>query len=202
MRLPAGLILLFCILQGCANKDEYHKIADNQKTIYSKGDTLEYISNAGNLARYEILKVWEGECNESMGSGESAPFDIREFQNIYIDTIGKEVSNTLQTEFSMMTPSTYCHTIKSSECISIHNIAGWFNVEVTWYDKMHKLGFQIDDTADNLTLLNRKFENVFIYRVPEDINNPEDQITTWYFTYQRGFIGFEYSNGEIFEITN
>jgi len=45
------------LFQGCFNKDKYYSLDDNQKIIYSQGDTLVYNSNHDNVAQYRIIKI-------------------------------------------------------------------------------------------------------------------------------------------------
>lgn len=200
MRILVVLCFASLLLQACKN-DKYFDLDDAHKIIFSQGDTLVYNSNKENIARYKILKIWEGECFETQGSGETAPFDYKEFQNIYIDSLGVETSDALLSEFSQMSTSFYCHFEPNEECISILNIAKWFNVNITWYDKMDRMGFQVDEIADNITILEQNFKDVLIYRTDTTkVDVSDDQIIAWYYTYKRSIVGFAYKNGEVFEL--
>ena len=210
-----SIIFVFIILVGCdfiSKPDRYISLPSDNKIIFNEGDTIIYRSNYDKFARYEILKIWNGELKISRGGTESKPpFDYLEFQAIYIDSIGNERSGHPFSEFYYFPsliqdvgPFTY------DECISIVKIAKYINVEVNWYKEMHRLGFQVDEIVDTRKILNRQFENVLIYRKDANVYNIDpisneiikDQIIIWYYTYQRGFIGFEYLNGEVFEIIN
>lgn len=204
---------VFIILLGCeeggffdsiSKPDRHISLPNDRKFILNEGDTITYRGNYDNLAKYEILKIWNGEYKVTRGGTEGKPpFDYREFQNVYIDSLGKEISDNLLSEFSQMPSLIHVSPYHYNECISIINIAEYLNVQVNWYEEMHRLGFQVNEIVDAIKILNRRFENVFIYRTDTIYDEiPEDQIIIWYYTYKLGFVGFEYKNGEIFEIIN
>ncbi|MQY79275.1 MAG: hypothetical protein GH151_08815 [Bacteroidetes bacterium] len=204
---------VFIILLGCEEgglfdfifkPDRHFSLPNDRKFIFNEGDTIIYRSNYYNLAKYEILKIWNGECKVTRGGTEGKPpFDYREFQCIYIDSLGKELSVRLQYEFSAMPILIGAQPHGFNECISIVNIAEFLNVRVNWYDELDRLGFQIDETFKTTKILYRRFENVFVYKKEtSEIEIQDNQIIIWYYTYKMGFVGFEYKYGEIFEIIN
>jgi len=102
-----------------------------------------------------------------------------------------------------MSTSFYCHFEPNEECITILNIVNWYNVDFTWYDQIHRMGFQVDEIADNFMILDRNFKDVLIFRTNRNETDiSDDEIIVWYYTHKRSIVGFEYKNGEIFELQN
>lgn len=156
-------------------RDKYYPLEDQYKIKFKQGDILKYTDQFGATFELEITMI-SIDKRVASRKGSSGPYTTTEYQTVHYDT-----ANVISS------PNT------------------WFNIysqqpmmrSVNWEPGLY--GYTGGDTGyfEQVTLNSKVYHSV--YKLEGKARAPS-LITTWYYSYAYGFVGFERSNGQRFTL--
>jgi len=208
------LILIAVFVCGCEKQDRNINLKDSFRSILEVGDTLIYISNLNNEAVFVVLQKVEGSffldrdpypwSNTVEGPGMAKNY--YQAEATLIDSVGKvltasQIKIIQEQQLAGILPM-YSTTFDFPGFISIKNFAygstfyGTGKLSLSWYD------FQQKDfiTRSSMKILDQEFKNVFFCVLEPQAGPTGRYVSTVYCNSQKCLLGFEYSDGEIFEL--
>lgn len=179
--------LFFICLVGCKdlfdpfdNKDKYFPVEEKYKIKFNQGDTLKYLDQHQNTFQLVISKVIYS-TREVSRKGSGGPYDYIDRQTVYYDSA---FMNPPPPPPPPLLPMLNIYTVHPDGHV-IWEPGLYGRSDATYYDQ--------------IMLNSIVYNSVFKYS-----GEPKAPafITTWYYSYSNGFIGFKLENGQLFTLTN
>jgi hypothetical protein len=173
--------LLFLGMVGCQdffdlfdNKDKHFPLEEKYRIKFKEGDTLKYLDQKGNTFQMVISKIVYDNRTVSR-KGSSGPYDIIDRETVHYDSalINLPVVPMAGRNIYTVHPDGY----------------------VIWEPGLYGLGGAL--FYEQITLNSNVYNSVFKY---SGNPRPPAYITTWYYSYAYGFVGFELQNGQLFTL--
>ena len=186
--------------------DRTYNLPNKYKTNLNDNDLLIYANQFNDLDTLIVLNIQNGYQEKSTtGTWGKPPFDIFEFQNIYIkgihDTIDSWTDSIINQDdiyyddFNVL-------PVLFDNCICIVNGLDdlypsdgiEYDSKLSWYKIWRTKISNNVKIYDNLKIRNKTFYEIY------EFSSDTSKIKSMYFTFKDGFIRYELSNGEIWEI--
>jgi len=216
MKKIISLIFISVLLTGCEKEDQHYYLDENYRSILNEGDTLIYTSNLNNEAVYTVILKIEGIYNidrkpypwSYIVEGPQMAKKFYQVEYTIIDSVGKVLTQTQEDFLRSLTihrgGPTFYYISSLPGFIAISNYAngstfpGTGKLSVTWYYLQQK-SFK---TSSSLKIPNREFKNIIYCDLDPLPDSTGRYVSTVYFNSRECLLGFEYSDGEIFELVN
>lgn len=206
------LLIIFIpfVCQSCRplEGDKTYYLSSEYKTNLKDKELLIYENQYNKRDTFVVTSVMNGYWKTSTtGTWDKPPFDIFEFQNTYINNIHDSIDDWIEQEISVQ-GNYYGDSNKPPKtldrCICIVN--GLYDIsvrdgtnygsELSWY-KVWKARISNNiKIQKELKIRNRIFYNVYQF------SSDTSKIKNIYFTFKDGFIRYELTDGDIWEIIN
>lgn len=204
-------LIIFIFLNSCRkilSVDKEYNLPANYLFSLCNNDILTYKSNLNNTEIFVVDSIVNGEFYQSAtGTCGKEPFDIFQFQSIYIrninETINNYVSRTMDDCWVKPSAADYCINYVKG-LVDVYSSNGInLDSEISWYDEFRSKVNNYNSYYDIITLYQNKFNNVFEFCTQKEIEVMNDnEIIKWYYTHKLGFVGYQKKSNEIFELIN
>jgi hypothetical protein len=159
------------------NRDKHFPLEDKYKIKFNKGDTLTYTDQFGATFQLVITEI-KYDQRWTSRKGSSGPYNIIDRQTVFYDS-----ANVIPP-----TPP-----LPGGNIYTQHP-----DGHVIWEPRLYTIvGEGYPNYYENITINSKVYTSVF--KIMGESGAP-GFITTWYYTYAYGFVGFERSNGQRFTL--